>query len=156
MQTFLDQVNEMKESCHTNEEWEAACQWLVNVADEMTKNLRHFENALLSKVGEKEVEEYMDVASDYIPEDAEIPDIFKEMFEYGYTNPSVIPCEPADAESLYNKGWTLLLLYQDNTERPAKSKEDLEYHISKGGMYGVTVEELERRSKEAKATSKEV
>lgn len=157
MQTFLDQVFEVKESCHTPEEWRAACQWLANVADEMTKNLRHFESVLMERVGEKEVEAYFESASNYIPESEEdIPDIFKEMFDYGYTNPEVVPCDPADADALYSKGWTLLLLYQDNTARPAKSREDLERHLQSGGMYGVAVEELDRRSKEAKQSSKEV
>ena len=148
---------EVKESCHTVDEWRAACQWLANVADEMAKNLWNFEHVLLEKVGEAEIENYFSFAANYYVENEEaVPEIFKEMFEYGYTNPTVVPCDPADAEALYSKGWTLLLLYQDNTDRPARSIEDLAHHLKTGGMYGVTVEELDRRSKEAKQASKEV
>jgi DNA repair protein RadC len=70
----------------------------------------------------------------------ELPDPqtdFKEMVEYGYTNLGMLPLYNERALDLYDKNTEIYLLYEDNTEAAAETREEIEKF---DGLLGIETE----------------
>jgi hypothetical protein len=63
---------------------------------------------------------------------------FSEMTLYGYTAEGILPLTAHRATELFNEDHTIYLLYSDNTEAMAFSREEIESH---DGIFGIEREE---------------
>jgi hypothetical protein len=60
-----------------------------------------------------------------------------EMFEYGYTEPDMLPLSVGRAAELFDTGHPIYLLYPDNTEALALDRDEI-ITFSGGGFCGIT------------------
>jgi hypothetical protein len=60
-----------------------------------------------------------------------------EMFEYGYTEPDMLPLSGDRAVELFDAGHTIYLLYDDNTEAVAFDRDEI-ITFGDGGFCGIT------------------
>lgn len=64
--------------------------------------------------------------------------------KYGYTCNVMLPLSKNKAEELFDRGFTIYILYPDNTEKELKDKKYIEKHK---GLFGIDKDEWYRRGK---------
>lgn len=145
MKTYFDEVNDRKNACQTIEDWQKFAEWLIDEIYERNSSDLSMQEAILTKYGEKGLDELMEIAADiekkYLP--AEMT-----MHAFGYRKDSMCPISNELALKYLEDGREVYLLFNDNTEKMIANTREIENH---NGLFGITYDELERVAKDLQA-----
>lgn len=145
MKTYFDEVNDRKNACQTVEDWQKFAEWLIDEIYERNSSDLSMQEAILTKYGEKGLDELMEIAADiekkYLP--AEMT-----MHAFGYRKDSMCPISNELALKYLEDGREVYLLFNNNTEKMIANPREIENH---NGLFGITYTELERIAKDLQA-----
>lgn len=136
MKTFIERIEEKRNTCVTIDDWEKAFDWLANEVSELNDESLRMQSAIREKYGEKALDELIEMAMD---DEFEITPAMEAMFTYGYKNMDMMPLDKETAVKFFGKNCNVFILYPNNTEKKANSVEDI---LSANEMIGVSVSEI--------------
>lgn len=144
MQNFEQRVAERRDMATNMQELREAYNWLAEETYAVANANMQLEAAIIEKYGAKALIELQEkeIPQERINADYRILSMTDQMFDYGYTKEDVRPVEFQHAISMFQVGYDIYLLHQDNTKTKAESIEEIKNF---NGILAVDQAEVDRR-----------